>query len=129
LRYLQQTRGEDHVQADLLTSGNVKVIVVENDERQRDGVEVAHDTEYSNEEVHGVSWGASVFLLPRVVVAHPVGFERTADQHVPKDCTDQVQRVERQSKVDGELPTPSERSEYEAAVKEEDRSFGCARAN
>jgi hypothetical protein len=79
LHHLQQARGKDHVQADLLDSGNVEVVVVEDDERQRDGIEVAHNTQGSNDEVQSFSWRASVLLLPVVVVAHPVGFQRSAD--------------------------------------------------
>lgn len=129
--HLQQARGEDDVQTNPLAARDVQGVIMQNDERQDDGVDVADDAEHADDGVERLRVRARVRVVlhnPLVVEAHPVGAQRAADQEVAERVADQVGGVESQGEVDGQFPAAGERAGHEAAVEEEDGGFGRAGA-
>ena len=94
-------------------------LVFEDDEvvLLRDGVDVAENAQDADDGVDGVCVRACELFVPVVIVAHPVCFERAADQHVAESESDEVGCVESEGEVDGEFPASGQCAGDEASVE------------
>ena len=90
---------------------------MQDDERESDGVDEAENAQDADDWVDGVRGRTCEYFVPVVVVAHPVRFQRAANQDVAESEADEVGCVEDEGKVDNESPASGESACDKASVE------------